>query len=343
MGISIFGAGSWGTALAVILAKKGIDVTLWARNEEFAFSVREKHENTVYLPGIIFPENLYVTSSVADAVSKNNIFLIVVPSHGLRAASKDIAKALFDFPENQYYFVSASKGIENETLCLMTDIFKEEFAFLKHKHNINFACLSGPSFAREVAHVLPTAVVIASESLETSGKLQELFSTDTFRVYASADITGVQLGGALKNVIAISSGICDGIGLGTNARAALITRGLYEIMRLGAKMGANPHTFSGLAGLGDLVLTCTGELSRNRSVGLKLGQGQKISEIISDMKMVAEGVKTSLSAYNLSKKYDIEMPITEEVYNVLYNDKPAMQSVKDLMNRPLKQEAADFI
>jgi glycerol-3-phosphate dehydrogenase (NAD(P)+) len=282
------GAGSWGTALAVLLANKGIKTVLWARNQEFAKQIRKSRENKSYLPGIELPTALEITSDISKAVTDKEVILFVVPSHGLREVAKQVSMALDDLskspnhqitksPNLPYAVVSASKGIENRTLLTMTEIMEE---VLPSRLSGRLAALSGPSFAQEVASSVPTAVTIAASEHKLCTGLQDLFTTETFRVYTSLDLMGVQLGGALKNVIAIASGISDGMGFGTNTRAALITRGLAEMSRLGMRLGANPLTFAGLAGLGDLVLTCTGDLSRNRQVGLKLGQGQSIDTIL---------------------------------------------------------------
>ncbi|MCD6198135.1 MAG: NAD(P)-dependent glycerol-3-phosphate dehydrogenase [Deltaproteobacteria bacterium] len=349
--VGVLGAGSWGTALAVLLANKGIKTVFWARNQEFARQIRKSRENTLYLPGFELPAALEITSDISKAVIDKEVILFVVPSHGLREVAKQVAIALNDLsqspnhqitksPNLPYAVVSASKGIENRTLLTMTEIMEE---VLPSRLSGRLAALSGPSFAQEVASSMPTAVTIAASEHKLCTGLQELFTTETFRVYTSLDLMGVQLGGALKNVIAIASSISDGMGFGTNTRAALITRGLAEMSRLGMRLGANPLTFAGLAGLGDLVLTCTGDLSRNRQVGLKLGQGRSIDTILKEMSMVAEGVKTTNSVYAMAEKYKVEMPITNQVYRVLYQGLDPKDAVNELLMRPPRQELGDIL
>jgi glycerol-3-phosphate dehydrogenase (NAD(P)+) len=341
--IGVLGAGSWGTTLAVLLANKKIKTVLWARDQEFAKQIRKSRENKSYLPGIELPATLEITSDIAKAVLNKEVILFVVPSHGLRKVAKQIAMALSDLtqsPNLPYALVSASKGIENRTLLTMTEIMKE---VLPSRLSGRLAALSGPSFAQEVASSIPTAITIAASEHRLCIGLQDLFTTETFRVYTSLDLMGVQLGGALKNVMAIASGISDGMGFGTNTRAALITRGLAEMSRLGMRLGANPLTFAGLAGLGDLVLTCTGDLSRNRQVGLKLGQGQSIENILKETSMIAEGVKTTSSAYAMAEKYKVDMPITNQVYKVLYEGLDPKDAVNELLKRPPRQELMDVL
>jgi glycerol-3-phosphate dehydrogenase (NAD(P)+) len=349
--VGVLGAGSWGTALAVLLANKGIKTVLWARNQEFAKQIRKSRENKSYLPDIELPAALEITSDISKAVTDKEVILFVVPSHGLREVAKQVSMAIDDLsqspnhqitksPNLPYAMVSASKGIENRTLLTMTEIMEE---VLPSRLSGRLAALSGPSFAQEVASSIPTAVTIAASEHKLCTGLQDLFTTETFRVYTSLDLMGVQLGGALKNVMAIASGISDGMGFGTNTRAALITRGLAEMSRLGMRLGANPLTFAGLAGLGDLVLTCTGDLSRNRQVGLKLGQGQSIDTILKEMSMVAEGVKTTNSVYAMAEKYKVEMPITNQVYRVLYQGLDPKDAVNELLTRPPRQELGDIL
>jgi glycerol-3-phosphate dehydrogenase (NAD(P)+) len=341
--IGVLGAGSWGTTLAVLLANKKIKTVLWARDQEFAKQIRKSRENKSYLPGIELPATLEITSDIAKAVLNKEVILFVVPSHGLRKVAKQIAMALSDLtqsPNLPYALVSASKGIENRTLLTMTEIMKE---VLPSRLSGRLAALSGPSFAQEVASSIPTAITMAASEHRLCIGLQDLFTTETFRVYTSLDLMGVQLGGALKNVMAIASGISDGMGFGTNTRAALITRGLAEMSRLGMRLGANPLTFAGLAGLGDLVLTCTGDLSRNRQVGLKLGQGQSIENILKETSMIAEGVKTTSSAYAMAEKYKVDMPITNQVYKVLYEGLDPKDAVNELLKRPPRQELMDVL
>lgn len=329
--ICVLGAGSWGTTLAHILSEKGFDISLWIREEEVCQAIQKTRENTFFLPGIKLAHNITPTNSIEEAVNGRTAIICVIPSHGV----SDIFKKAAAFLSKDAIVISASKGLEQESLLTVSQILKQTLPKALHK---NLAVLSGPTFAKEVSQKLPTAICAASKEKSAAEKAQRLFNTSYFRVYTNDDMIGVEVGGALKNVIAIAAGISDGLSLGMNARASLITRGLAEISRLGMRMGGRASTFAGLSGLGDLVLTCTGELSRNRSVGMMIGKGKKLSNILSEMKMVAEGVKTSKAAYELAKKHGIEMPITEQVYRVLYEDKPPMDAVMDLMTRRLKQE-----
>ena len=329
----VVGGGSWGTALAHHLALKGVTVDLWVRERSVCDQIKKKGVNETFLPGITLSAAIRPVQSFKEVSREKDFLCIVVPSHFFR----DILTALSPGFSSATPLIVGTKGIENETLMTMSQVVA---SVLPGDWDDMFACLSGPSFAREVCHKHPTAVTIASRNKELATYLQELFSTDYFRVYTTQDVIGVELGGALKNVIAIAAGISDGLGFGFNARAALLTRGLAEITRLGVSMGAQPLTFAGLAGIGDLILTCTGDLSRNRTVGLKLAEGISVKELVSGMKMVAEGIKTSLSAYNLGKKMNVDMPIITEVYNVIYKGKEPKKAVKDLMTRELKVELA---
>ncbi len=329
--IGVIGAGSWGTTLADLLAKKGHDVTLWAHEPEVAQEMKETGVNSLFLPGIQLSSALRFTNSLHEAVADKKIVLFVAPSQVVRG----VIKALLPSLSHDALIVSASKGIELETLMLVSQIYEE---LLPAGLYANFAALSGPTFAREVAREMPTAVVAAAAEEGVARRVQKVFTTGYFRVYTNSDVPGVELGGAIKNVIAIAAGISDGLGFGHNTRAALITRGLAEMTRLGLAMGARSSTFAGLAGMGDLVLTCTGDLSRNRSVGMKLGQGMKLPEILAEMRMVAEGVKTAESAYQLACKLGVDMPITEKLFQVLHEDKPAREAVIELMTRDLKAE-----
>lgn len=329
--IGVIGGGSWGTTIAILLSEKGCDVSLWVYEKDLAERMIRKRVNDLYLPDFMIPDNLFITSSLKDALKGKDIIVTAIPSHVLRKVLTDLAPFLL---ENNI-IVSCTKGIENDTLMTPSGIIKD---ILPKGLHTRLTFLSGPSFAIEVARKLPTAVSVASYDRDIGLRVQSAFNTPYFRVYTNPDVIGVELGGALKNVIAIASGVSDGLGYGYNARAALITRGLREISRLGVAMGANPLTFSGLSGLGDLVLTCTGELSRNRTVGYKLGLGMKLKEILSEMRMVAEGIRTTKSAFELSRKYGVEMPITEQVYKLLYEEKDPKAVVKDLMGRALKDE-----
>ena len=325
--IAVIGAGSWGTTLACLLAEKRYDVSLWAYEKEIVDEINGSRVNSIYLSDVILPVNLKATNNIRDAVKEAHYVLNVVPTQFTRSIFKEAEKYI----SKDAVIISASKGIEQGTLLTVS-------AILKDITGRKIAVLSGPSFAKEVLKKLPTAVTLATENADFSLQLQEIFNTHYFRVYTHTDVLGVELGGALKNVIAIASGISDGLGLGHNARAALITRGLAEIIRLGERMGADKRTFSGLSGLGDLVLTCTGHLSRNYSVGVSLGKGMKLKDILSSTKSVAEGVATALSAFELSLKYGVEMPVVKQVYEVIYKDENPAEAVKMLMNRALKAE-----
>ncbi|MCK5514810.1 MAG: NAD(P)-dependent glycerol-3-phosphate dehydrogenase [Deltaproteobacteria bacterium] len=329
--IGVIGAGSWGTTLANLLAKKGFNIALWVYEDDLIQPIATKRENPLYLPGIKISEKIIPTGSLKEVCQHKDLLVNVTPSQIVRQMMQNIHSYL----SSQVKLVSATKGIENNTLLTMSGVFKE---VLPIKDGEQLAVLSGPSFALEVSKETPTAVTIASKNQELAKHLQKVFSTPYFRAYTNSDVLGVELGGALKNVIAIAAGISDGLGFGYNTRAALITRGLAEMSRLALKMGANALTLSGLAGLGDLILTCTGELSRNRSVGIKLGKGMELTNILRDMRMVAEGIKTTKAAYDLSKKMEVSMPITEQVYYILYQNKNPKEAVTELLTRDLKVE-----
>ena len=325
--IAVIGAGSWGTTLAHLLSSKGFEIALWVYEKDLSEEIRQTRINSVYLPDIELPENIHVTGSLEEALKKARYIVNAVPAQHTRSIFKEVLPHIID----EAIIISVAKGIERGTLQTVSSILKELSA-----HPV--AVLSGPSFAKEVIKKLPTAVTLATENIHTGVLLQEIFNVNHFRVYTHDDLLGVELGGSLKNVMAIASGIADSLGLGNNARASLITRGLIEMTRLGIAMGAKERTFSGLSGIGDLVLTCSSPLSRNYTVGVKLGQGMKLKDILTQMRSVAEGVPTAESAYELSKKYHIEMPIIEQVYKVLYEDKDAVLAVKDLLERSLKSE-----
>jgi glycerol-3-phosphate dehydrogenase (NAD(P)+) len=329
--VAVIGGGSWGTALAKVLADGPRTVRLWTRDPATAKDFNDHHENRRYLPGIKVPDNLVATSSLEEAVAGALAIVAVLPSHGTRAAMTEVAKVMRPGTP----VVSATKGIEQQSLCMMSDVLLE---VLPVESRAKLAFLGGPSFAKEVMMGLPTAVSVASLSPGLARQVQELFATDRFRVYTTDDVVGVELGGSVKNVIAIAAGASDGLGFGHNTRAALITRGLAEISRLALRKGANPLTLAGLAGLGDLVLTCTGDLSRNRSVGMQLGAGKSIEEILAGMKQVAEGVRTTQSVRDLARKVGIEMPITDQVFAMLYEGRPAKEAVGELMGRALRPE-----
>ena len=329
--VGVIGAGSWGTTLAHLLAAKGLETNLWVFEEDLCETIRKTGENTIYLPGFRLHDNVHAHSSLEKVVRDCRLLVMVVPSHVYRG----VVMKMLPYLREDAVVVSATKGIENDTLLTMSGIWKE---LLPPKSRIRELCLSGPSFAKEVMQNVPTAVTLAGDDIETTRKVQQVLATNRFRIYTSLDKVGVELAGALKNVIAVAAGVCDGLGFGYNTRAALITRGLAEISRLGVKMGAYPLTFSGLAGIGDLLLTCTGDLSRNRTVGFQLGQGKKIKDILDGMRMVAEGVITAKSIHFLSKRMEVEMPISEQIYRVLYEDKDPAMVVSDLMERDLKHE-----
>jgi len=331
MQVGVVGGGAFGTALASSLAAKGHRVTLWAFEREVVASINDGHENATYLAGVPLPAGVVATGDVEEAVSRAEMVLLATPSHVLR----DIAVRAGPFLPAHVPVVSVAKGIENKTLLTMTEVLEEVLPVERHPY---LAALSGPSFAREVAQRLPTVVTVAAQWERLAREVQKAFSSEVFRCYTSNDVVGVQFGGALKNVVAIAAGCVDGLGFGLNTRAALITRGLAEISRAAVRRGANPMTLAGLSGMGDLVLTCTGELSRNRQIGLALGQGQRLQEILKDKHTVAEGVKTTTSACQLADALKIEMPIAREVFRLLYEDKPAKKAVVDLMTRELKAE-----
>jgi glycerol-3-phosphate dehydrogenase (NAD(P)+) len=329
--IAVIGGGSWGTALAGRLAANGNDTVLWAYEPELVAEINASHTNSLYLPGINLHPALACTGDLEEAVSGRSIVLLVTPVQVMRG----VLKQLVPYLAPDTIIANASKGIELETLQTVSQICGE---LLGDAALARYVALSGPTFAREVAQELPSLIVAASRNTEASHAVQAAFSCPCLRVYTNGDVIGVELGGAVKNVIAIAAGICDGLGFGHNARAALITRGLAEMNRLGQAMGAQAATFAGLAGMGDLVLTCTGDLSRNRTVGFKLGQGMKLADILAEMRMVAEGVKSAESVYQLAKRLGVEMPIVEKTYQILHEDKPARQAVIELMARDLKAE-----
>ncbi len=329
--IAVIGAGSWGTTLGNLLARKGHEVHLWVREEEVLKEIQREKRNSPFMPGSDLDPRLNPVGTFEEAIKGKQIVVVVVPSHVFR----DVLKGMEPHLDPGMMLVAATKGIENYSCMIMSEVAVD---VLGGRHMDRFACLAGPSFAREVIRDLPTAVTIACPDPAVGRRLQRVFSTEAFRVYATGDLVGVQLAGALKNVIAIGAGASDGLGFGSNARAALITRAIAEITRLGVAKGANPRTFAGLAGIGDLVLTCTGELSRNRSVGLEIAEGKRLEDIEGSTAMVAEGIRTARSAHELSKRMHVEMPIAEQVYRILHEGKDPGQAVTDLMGRELKAE-----
>lgn len=333
--IAVIGSGSWGTALAILLAGNGHPVYLWGHQESHIEQLQADRENKKYLAGIPFPASLQLGCQLREATDAAQIVVMAVPSHAFRTIFVQVALGLGEGCR----VVSAVKGIEKDTLKTMTQVMAQVYAETAgQRSNVEFGVLSGPSFALEVAKKVPTAVTIGFTNLATAQELQKVFVNDYFRVYASRDVVGLEISAALKNIIAIAAGVCEGLGYGLNTRAALITRGLAEIKRLGIALGAEEATFSGLSGLGDLLLTCTGNLSRNREVGLKLGEGKKLDQIKKEMSMVAEGIVTTQSAYDLARDKKIEMPILEQVYLILYKNKGCPEAVRDLLQRELKVE-----
>lgn len=328
MKATVVGAGAWGTALANLMATAGNDVRIWAFEPEVTTSINQKHENRLFLEGTRLAPSLTATSDLDEAVTGADFVLFAAPSHVLRRVAKAAAPSI----GRDALLVVATKGIEHGSFALMTDVVSEEIA------GRAVVGLSGPSFAAEVARNQPTAIVAASKDLTAAQRVQVALSSPVFRVYTHDDVTGVELGGALKNVMAIATGIADGLELGFNTRAAIITRGLAEIARLGAKLGAQPGTFAGLAGVGDLVLTCTGPLSRNRTLGVLLGQGRTLDEALADRATVAEGVPTAKSARALAQSRGVSMPIVETVHGILFEGFAARDAIRSLMVRELKGE-----
>jgi len=329
--VTVIGAGSWGSALAIHLAKAGHQVRLWAYEPELVQELNQSHTNSIYLPGFTFPESILACNNITEAIEGAEVVVMVVPSHVFRQV---LVKAS-SFLMTDAVIVSCAKGIEADSGFTMCEVAED--ALPKEFHR-SLCCLSGPSFAKEVAASVPTAVTVASRSARNAKLVQDIFSTPLFRVYTSPDFIGVELGGAVKNPLAIAAGMVSGLGLGHNTLAALITRGLAEMTRLSIAKGGQMATLAGLAGLGDLVLTCTGDLSRNRTVGYRLGKGETIKEITSSMKMVAEGVINTKTVRALAREAGVEMPITESVYGVIYQDKSPQQALHELMTRTLKAE-----
>ncbi len=333
--IGVIGAGSWGTALANLLAEKGYSVDLWAYEKEVKADILSERENKLFLPGVRLSKKITPSNNLEKVVKSNDMILIVVPSHTMRTMAEQMAEHI----RESATVITASKGIEDGTYLTMFGVIQESIPNLNSEQ---IAVLSGPSFAKEVANKVPTAISVGAKNIDVATAVQHVFSTDYFRVYVNDDPIGLELGGAVKNVIAIAAGFVDGMDLGLNTRAAVITRGLAEIRRLGMKLGANPHTFSGLSGVGDLILTCTGSLSRNYTVGKQLGQGMTIAEIQEKRRTVAEGVRNTKSVYNLAKELDIELPIINEVYKALYENSTPKDAVKRLMTRKLGNEISEL-
>lgn len=331
MKISVLGAGGWGTTLAILLHYNGHNVTLWEYKKSYARQLLKKRINTDYLPGVKIPKEILITSDIGEASDDKNLIVLAVPSQFLR----DVVKKINYRRIEDAILVSVSKGIEKNTLMTMSQMLKDVFP---HINENQIGVISGPSHAEEVSQRIPTAVVAASSEIETAKAIQAAFMTSYFRVYASTDILGVELGGAFKNIIAIGAGIIDGAGFGDNTKAAIMTRGVAEISRLGLAMGARPETFAGLSGMGDLIVTCMSRHSRNRFVGEQIGKGKKLKEVLKSMEQVAEGVETTRSAKQLAAKIEIETPITNEVYKILFEDKDPVKATTDLMTRDMKTE-----
>jgi len=329
--ITILGAGSWGTALAVHLAQKDYRVALWTRNEEYYNELITSRENRKYLPGIKLKENIDIYLDVQEAVKNSSVLILSVPSHAVRSTLKLVKSNL----DKDTIIVNTAKGFEESTLLRLSQVIQEEL------DGHECVVLSGPSHAEEVSKFLPTAVVASSQNQSLAEDVQDLFMSSNLRVYTNPDLCGVEIGGALKNIIALATGIADGLGYGDNTRAALITRGLAEIARLGVALGANPLTFAGLTGIGDLIVTCNSMHSRNRRAGILLGQGLKLTEVLQKIGMVVEGVRTTKVALQLAQKVKVEMPITQEVYHVIYLDKDPRVSVYDLMGRQKTHEVEE--
>ncbi len=327
--IAVLGAGSWGTALSVLIARNGYGVWLWGHDPAHTARVAQARENVQYLPGIAFPDNLYVRADLVECTEAASHFLVAVPSHAFRG----LMRALEPLLRQQFILAWATKGLEPGTGKLLSDVAVEVLG-LGHALGV----VSGPTFAREVAENLPSALTVAGTSEYASSAIADWLRNERMRVYTSHDMAGVQLGGAIKNVMAIAAGISDGLGFGANARAALITRGLAELARLGVAMGGRPETFMGLAGAGDLILTCTDDTSRNRRVGLALGQGRKLPDILAALGQEAEGVTTAKELYVLARRKRVEMPITEQVYKVLYEGRAPQAAVEALLSREPKEE-----
>ncbi len=331
--VAVLGAGGWGTALAILLHDNGHQVCLWEFCPEVAKALAAERENRQLLPGVRIPVQVAITSDLQEAVAGARLVVIAVPSHTMRQVARQL-RAVEGMGEA--LVVSATKGIENDTLLRMTEVLLEEIPTVEAQRVV---ALSGPSHAEEVSRGIPTAVVCASSCVESARLAQQAFMNRTFRVYTATDVIGVELGGALKNVIAIAAGICDGAGFGDNTKAALQPRGLVEIVRLGVKLGANPLTFAGLTGMGDLIVTCMSKYSRNRYLGEQIGKGRPLQQVLEGMVMVAEGVRTTRSAYELSRRHNVDMPITTEVYRILFEGKDPRVALEDLMTRDAKMEA----
>lgn len=330
--VAVLGAGSWGTSLAILLNDNGHDVMLWEKFPELAGTLRRDHENKRFLPGVSIPWTIDITSDLNEALSGSKYIVFVTPSHTIREVAR-MAVIQDDF-DTRARVINASKGLEQKTLCRMSTVLREELP----QKNDYITGLLGPSHAEEVSRKMPTSVVIAGTRQSVLDDIQDLFMTEHFRVYTNTDLIGVEFGVSLKNTIAIAAGICDGLGYGDNTKAALITRGLAEIKRLATRLGAKKETFSGLSGVGDLIVTCMSRHSRNRYVGQQIGKGKKLKEVLEGMVMIAEGVNTTKAAVQLAKRASVELPIAEQVYSVLFHNKKPEKAIRDLMLRKAKKE-----
>ena len=329
MKIAVIGDGGWGTTLSILLFNKGNTVAMWSPFPEYAEVLRKERENPKFLPKVNIPEAITISSNLKEVLDAADIIVMAVPSLYVRA----VANKAKEFIAQDSLVVSVAKGLEVDTLMRMSEVITQALV-----ENVRLVVMSGPSIAYEVVRGIPTTVVVASESIDEAEKMRDVFISERFRIYTSDDVAGVELGGALKNIIAIACGISDGLGFGANTKAALLTRGLVEIVRLGAAMGARRETFNGLSGMGDLVTTCISRHGRNRWLGENIGRGKKLKEVLSETEMVVEGVKTAESAVKLSEKYQIEMPITKQIYEVLFKDKDPLEAVNELMIRKPKPE-----
>ena len=333
MKIGIIGAGSWGIALAALLTNNGCDVMVWSILEDEIEMLKKEHEHTTKLPGVKLSESIKFTTDLESTVKDNEVLVLAVPSPFIRKTSADMSK----FVKDGQIIVNVAKGLEEETLMRLSEVIKEEIPQCK------VAVMCGPSHAEEVGRGLPTTIVVGSEDIKTAEFIQNIFMCETFRVYTSTDMLGMEIGAALKNVVALAAGIADGLGYGDNTKAALITRGITEIGRLGIKMGGKFETFAGLTGIGDLIVTCASMHSRNRRAGILIGQGKTMQEAMDEVKMVVEGVYSAKAAMGLAKKYDVELPIIEEVNKILFDNVPAKDALKALMLRDKKMETGDNI
>lgn len=334
--IAVLGLGSWGTALAVVLANNGYKVKIWGRDEQQCKALNNTHINNKYLPNVVLPNNIYATSSIEEALQHSVEVVLVVPSHAMR----ETVTALLPYISERHILIHATKGLELGSLKRMSEVIREVVPeYLKAR----IAVLSGPSHAEEVSLQSPTTIVASSENIEIAEHVQDIFINSHFRVYTNADMIGVEIGGALKNIIALGAGLSDGLGFGDNAKAALLTRGIAEIARLGVKLGAQPLTFTGLTGIGDLIVTGTSRHSRNWRAGKMFGEGKKANQIQAEMGMVVEGIKTTKAAYELSQHVGVNMPITTELYHVIFHDKDPKQAVIDLMGRARTHEVEELV